>query len=162
MKRLIYFIMLLTLLICTTGCVTFHEKFERVNNIENILSIEVYFVDFSYDTDLDNLPVTAQPVKIVDRSLFEAVIKDLENLDFKSTLLIIAANDPNFNLYGYVIKIMYDSGVYQLVSNAGTSYTYDSNGCLNCFHGRLKEDVWKSLIIKYIGEEEFNQNKLPF
>ena len=162
MKRLIYFIMLLTLLICTTGCVTFNEKFERVNNIENILSIEVYFVDFSYDTELDNLPATAQPIKILDRSFFEEVIKDLENLDFKSTLLIFAANDPNFNLYGYVIKIMYDSGVYQLVSNVGTSYTYDSNGFLNCFHGILKEDVWNNLIIKYIGEEEFNQHKLPF
>ena len=162
MKRLIYFIMLLTLLICTTGCVTFHEKFERVNNIENILSIEVYFVDFSYDTDLDNLPTTMQPIKILDKELFEVVIKDLENLDFKSTLLIFAASDPNFNLYGYVIKIMYDSGVYQLVSNAGTSYTYDSNGYLNSFQGRLKEDVWNNLIIKYIGEEEFNQHKLPF
>ena len=82
--------------------------------------------------------------------------------DFKSTLLIFAASDPNFNLYGYVIKIMYDSGVYQLVSNAGTSYTYDSNGYLNSYHGRLKEDVWNSLIIKYIGEEEFNQHKLSF
>ena len=162
MKRLIYFIMLLTLLICTTGCVTFHEKFETVNNIENILSIEVYFVDFSYDTELDNLPATAQPIKIVDRSLFEEVIKDLENLDFKSTLLIFAASDPNFNLYGYVIKIMYDSGVYQLVSNAGVSYTYDLNGYLNGVQGRLKEDVWNNLIIKYIGEEEFNQHKLPF
>ena len=162
MKKLIYFIMLLTLLICTTGCVTFHEKFERVDNIENILSIEVYFVYFSYDTELDNLPTTAQPIKILDRSLFEEVIKDLENLDFKSILLIFAANDPNFNLYGYVIKIMYDSGVYQLVSNAGTIYTYDSNGYLNSYHGSLKEDVWNSLIIKYIGEEEFNQHKLPF
>ena len=162
MKKLIYFIMLLTLLICTTGCVTFHEKFERVDNIENILSIEVYFVDLSYDTELDNLPATAQPIKILDRSLFEEVIKDLENLDFKSTLLIIAANDPNFYLYGYVIKIMYVSGVYQLVSNAGSSYTYDSNGYLNSYHGSLKEDVWDSFIIKYIGEEEFNQHKLPF
>ena len=162
MKKLIYFIMLLTLLICTTGCVIFHEKFERLDNIENILSIEVYFVDVSYDTPMDNLPATAQPIKILDRSLFEEVIKDLENLDFKSTLLIFAANDPNFKLYGYVIKIMYDSGVYQLVSNAGASYTYDSNGCLNSDHGSVKEDVWNSLIIKYIGEEEFNQHKLPF
>ena len=115
-----------------------------------------------YQIELDNLPTTMQPIKILDKELFEVVIKDLENLDFKSTLLIFAASDPNFNLYGYVIKIMYDSGVYQLVSNAGTSYTYDSNGYLNGFHGRLKEDVWNNLIIKYIGEEEFNQHKLPF
>ena len=100
--------------------------------------------------------------KILDKSLFEEVIKDLESLDFKSTLLLFAANDPNFNLYGYVIKIMYDSGVYQLVSNAGAVYTYDSNGYLNSFHSSVKEDVWNSLIIKYIGEEEFNQHKLSF
>ena len=105
---------------------------------------------------------TLQHIKILDKSLFEEVIKDLESLDFKSTLLIFAANDPNFKLYGYVIKIMYDSGVYQLVSNAGAVYTYDSNGYLNSFHSSVKEDVWKSLIIKYIGEEEFNQYKWPF
>ena len=162
MKKLIYFITLLTLLICTTGCVTFHEKFERVDNIENILSIEVYFVDFLYQIELDSLPTTMQPIKILDKELFGEVIQDLESLDFKKTLLIFAASDPNSNLYGYIIKIMYDSGVYQLVSNAGVSYTYDSNGYLNSFQGRLKEDVWNNLIIKYIGEKEFNQHKLPF
>ena len=118
-------------------------------------------VDF-YCIDEVFYPINFRTTSTIPSSSFEAVIKDLENLDFKSTLLIFAASDPNFNLYGYVIKIMYDSGVYQLVSNAGTSYTYDSNGFLNCFHGRLKEDVWNNLIIKYIGEEEFNQHKLPF
>ena len=162
MKKLIYFIMLLTLLICTTGCVTFHEKFEREDDIENIISIEVYFVDVSYETQLENLPTTMKPIKILDKELFGEVIQDLESLDFKSTLLIFAANDPNFNLYGYVIKIMYNSGLYQLVSNAGTAYTYDSNGFINSFHGSVKEDEWNNLIIKYIGEEEFNQHKLPF
>lgn len=162
MKKLIYFIMLLTLLICTTGCVTFHEKFEREDDIENIISIEVYFVDVSYETQLENLPTTMQPIKILDKELFGEVIQDLESLDFKSTLFIFAANDPNFNLYGYVIKIMYNSGLYQLVSNAGASYTYDSNGYINSFHSSVEEDVWNNLIIKYIGEEEFNQHKLPF
>ncbi|MBR6516222.1 MAG: hypothetical protein IKT40_05135 [Bacilli bacterium] len=162
MKKLIYFIMLLTLLICTTGCVTFHEKFEREDDIENIISIEVYFVDVSYETQLENLPTTMQPIKILDKELFGEVIQDLESLDFKSTLLIFAANDPNFDLYGYVIKIVYNSGIYQLVSNAGACYTYDSNGYINSFHSSVKEDVWNNLIIKYIGEEEFNQHKLPF
>ena len=162
MKKLIYFIMLLTLLICTTGCVTFHEKFEREDDIENIISIEVYFVDVSYETQLENLPTTMQPIKILDKELFGEVIQDLESLDFKSTLLIFAANDPNFDLYGYVIKIVYNSGIYQLVSNAGAAYTYDSNGYINSSHSSVKEDVWNNLIIKYIGEEEFNQHKLPF
>lgn len=162
MKKLIYFITLLTLLICTTGCVTLHDKFERVDDIDNIISIEVYFMNFSYEIESDNLPSTMQPIKILDKELFEEVIQDLESLDFKSTLLIFAANDPNFNLYGYVIKIVYNSGIYQLVSNAGAAYTYDSNGYLNSFHGSVKEDVWNNLIIKYIGEKEFNQHKLPF
>ena len=39
MKKLIYFIMLLTLLICTTGCVTLHDKFERVDDIDNIVGV---------------------------------------------------------------------------------------------------------------------------
>lgn len=162
MKKFIYFITLLTLLICTTGCVTFHKKFERVDDIENIISIEVYFVDFSYETELDNLPTTMQPIKILDKELFGEVIQDLESLDFKATLVIFAANDPNFDLYGYVFKIVYNSGIYQLVSNAGACYTYDSNGESDSFHCSVKEDVWNNLIIKYIGEEEFNQHKLPF
>jgi hypothetical protein len=103
-----------------------------------------------------------QPIKILDKELFGEVIQDLESLDFKSTLLIFAASDPNFGLHGYVIKIVYNSGIYQLVSNAGATYTYDSNGYVNSFHSSVKKDVWNNLIIKYIGEEEFNQHKLPF
>jgi len=162
MKKLIYFIMLLTLLICTTGCVTFHEKFERVDNIENILSIEVYFVDFSYDTDLDNLPTTAQPIKILNNNMYNQVIEDLESLDYKEIIPLFAPSDPNFNLYGFVIKIMYNSGIYQLVSNAGAVYTYDSNGYLSSFHARVEQDIWDNLIIKYLGKEVFDQYKLPF
>ena len=75
-------------------------------------------------------------------------VTDLESLDYKDTIIIFAANDPNFNLYGFVIKIIYNSGVYQLVSNSGTVYTYDTNGFVGCFHGVVEDDMWNEISIK--------------
>ena len=162
MKKILCLFCLFILLICNTGCVTFHEKFERVSNIENISYMEIYFIESSYDPFNEDIQTTLEPIKILNNNMYKQVIEDLESLDYKVIIPLFAPSDPSFNLYGFVIKIMYNSGIYQLVSNAGAVYTYDSNGYLSSFHARVEQDIWDNLIIKYLGKEVFDQYKLPF
>lgn len=55
------------------------------------------------------------------------------------------------------MKIEYNSGVYQLVAVGGPVYTYKANGKLiDCFIGSTSRKQWKNFIIKYIGEELYN------
>ena len=56
-----------------------------------------------------------------------------------------------------MIKISYNSGVYQLVSNSGPVYTYNKGEHLNRFHGVVGQETWDSLIKKYIGKELFDK-----
>ena len=150
------------LLMCTYGCVTFNKKFEAADILEEISYIEVYFIESSYDTYVEDIPDFVQPIKLIEENLYAEVIRDLESLDYKDTIILFAANDPNFNLYGFIIIITYNSGVYQLVSNSGTVYTYNNEGFVECFHGAVEDDVWNEIIIKYLGSEVFEQYKLPF
>ena len=162
MKKIICLIILFISLISTSGCVTLHEKFQRVDDIENISYIEFYFINFSYDSYMQNIPDSFQPIKTLEKNLYKEIIEDLEFLDYESTLLIFAASDPNFDLYGFIIKIAYDSGVYQLIGNSGTVYTYDNDDIVDGFHGTVKDEVWSDFIIKYLGNDIFDQYKLPF
>ena len=147
---------------CISGCVTFNKKFYAYDTLDEISSIEFYFIEFSYDTYVEGIPDSIQPIMQVDDELYGGIINDLESLDYKDTIILFAANDPNFDLYGFIIKITYNSGVYQLVSNSGTVYTYNNEGFVKCFHGEVEDDVWNEIIIKYLGSEVFEQYKLPF
>ena len=159
--KFIAVLILCILLMGTSGCVTFNRKFEVADTIEEVSCIEIYFIEFSYD-NVENIPDSIHPIKKIDNDLYAGLINDLESLDYKDTIIMIAPSDPNFYLYGFIIKITYDSGVYQLVSNSGTVYTYNNEGFVECFHGTVEDEVWNEIIIKYLGSEVFEQYKLPF
>ena len=88
MKKLIYFIMLLTLLICTTGCVTFHEKFERVDNIDLDRLNPVTYRDhssLSYRLDGNNVDIDTENVELASnqiryQGLTDSITKHFEGL----------------------------------------------------------------------------------
>lgn len=162
MKKILCLIVLLFVIMCTSSCVTVHKKFERVEDVANIESIEVYFIDWEEELYLQDIPESMQPIEILDKDLYEGLIQDLESFDFKSILLIFAASDPNWDIYGFVFKIIYSSGAYQVVSNCGTVYTYNSKEQSKAFHGVVSKETWNEFVKKYIGEETFEQYKLPF
>ncbi len=160
MKKIIYTIILFFLLIFVSGCVTFHEKFQKADDIENIQNIEVYLLP--YDIYTSDIPDGYKPIYTIDNNLYEELIDELEQLDYKQILIIIAANDPNFDLHGFIFKITYKSGTYQLVGNSGACYTYGSDDTFDSFTGMVNDETWKTLVIKYIGQEIFEQYKLPY
>ena len=162
MKKISCLIVLLFIIMCTSSCVTIHKKFERVEDVANIESIEVYFIDWEEELYLEDIPESMQPIEILDKDVYEGLIQDLESLDFKSILIIGAANDPSWYIYGFVFKIIYSSGAYQVVSNCGTVYTYNSKEQSKAFHGVVSKETWNELVKKYIGKETFEQYKLPF
>ena len=160
MKKMTYIIIIFFLSIFISGCVTFHEKFQKAEDIENIQNIEVYFI--TYDIHTQDIPDGYKPIYTIDSNLYKELIDELEHLDYKNTLIIIAANDPVFYLYGYIFKITYKSGTYQLVGNSGPCFTYGSDNTFDSFYGAVNNETWKTLVIKYIGQEIFEQYKLPY
>lgn len=145
------------LLVSLSGCVTFYNRFEAYDEVSNIEKIEVFYVDSKIDSYIVDIPSSKQPIAVLESDVYNEIVSDLENLIFKDTIIIIAANDPNFYLFEFVIKISYNSGVYQLVSNSRIVYTYNNGDILNSFYGAVGQETWDSLIIKYIGKELFDK-----
>lgn len=163
MKRLLYILNLFLLSISLSSCVTIHDEYERLDYSEEIIQIDIFFIPFIENEYITDIPSYVTPIRTFETSQYEEIVNDLESLDYKTVLLIFAASDPNFKVFGYVFKITYASGTYQLVSNSGMGYTYNRSGeYLNSFKGKVKEEVWDELIIKYIGQEEFEKHHLPF
>ena len=158
MKRIKKIIVFFMLLVSLSGCVTFYNRFEAYDEVSNIEKIEVFYVDSKIDSYIVDIPSSKQPIAVLEKDVYNEIVADLEKLIFKSIAIVIAANDPNFDLLEFVIKISYNSGVYQLVSNSGTVYTYNKGEHLNGFHGAVGQETWDSLIIKYIGKELFDKN----
>ncbi len=156
MKKISLVIVLLLVTLLLTGCVFLTENFQAYEEIEQISSIEVYYFDtWYYPETVDN---SLEPIKIIEKSDYAETINDLEQLEYRWGLLLFAANDPSFELYQFIIKINYKSGVYQYVSNSGAVYTFDaSSNELDHFFGGVDDEIWNGLIIKYIGEDLFNQ-----
>ena len=149
-KKIIVFFMIL---ICLSGCVTFYERFESYDEVSNIEKIEIFYVDSKIDSYIVDIPSSKQPIAVLEEDVYNEIVVDLENFIFKNIVIVIAANDPNFYLFEFVIKISYNSGVYQLVSNSRIVYTYNNGEILNSFYGVVGQETWDSLIIKYIGKE---------
>ena len=158
MKKISLVIILLLVTLLLTGCVFFTETFQAYEEIEQISSIEVYYFDTWYDPLWDEMDDSLEPIKIIEKNDYAETINDLEQLEFRYGIVLFAPSDPSFELYQFIIKINYKSGVYQYVSNSGASYTLDASGeHLDSFHGRVDDEIWNGLIIKYIGEDLFNQ-----
>ena len=79
MKKILCIIVLLFIIMCTSSCVTVHKKFERVEDVANIESVEVYFIDWEEELFLQDIPESMQPIEILDKSVYEGLIQDLES-----------------------------------------------------------------------------------
>ena len=158
MRKVLLVIVLLITTIALTGCITFAESFQAYEDVEQISSIEVYYFDKQYSPEWEEMDPSIQPIKIIEQDSYLQVINDLEQLTFDDVVPLFMPTDPSFEVYRFVIKINFKSGVYQLVSNFGAVYTLDASGCcLDRFHGSVDDEVWNGLITKYIGEDLFNQ-----
>lgn len=147
-------VVLLTVLL-TVGCVTFKNEFQLHEPVEEIAEIEIYYVDPS-DYSVYDVDGATEPVKIIDNEMYDAIAEDLEGLVFEDMIPVFAPSDPTFRICGFIIKIEYFSGVYQLVCNSGTNYTYDASDVVESFHGTTEREAWNRLIIKYIGRKAYD------
>ena len=152
MKKLCFAVALLIFALSVTGCVTRISRFRSCEETDEIVGVEIYYIDEFYVFDIDD---TNQPVKVIESEYYSQIVDELEALEFVDVIPIFMPSDPNFNLLEFVIRIEYASGMYQIVSNCGVVYTYDASGTCDYFFGSADDEAWRSMIIKYIGEEAF-------
>ncbi|MBQ9731229.1 MAG: hypothetical protein IJV94_03925 [Bacilli bacterium] len=156
MKKLLSKLVLLICIFSLSSCITIHNKFEHYRDIDQLDSIKIYYIDSYYNPYYNENEDLFRHVETINDDRHVDLINDLEGLEYKDIIPIFAPSDPNFNLHGFVIKILYDTGDYQLVSNSGAVYTYDISSGYSNFIGIVEQEIWSNLLIKYIGEDLYN------
>jgi len=136
-----------------TGCIPVitDEYYEISQETENIESIALYACDNTGDelNKLDEIPLAS-----VQRDDFAAFVNELEGIYAKTGFYItIAAQDPSFCFGKYVVKITYQNGDQEFVSNGGYQELLTADGTGKGMHYSFDKTQWDALLQKYFFSE---------
>ena len=137
------------LLISLSGCIVYDTTYPLLHSADKIETIEIYLLEAAKG----EIPEEAIPVAYVDSADYSDFCSDLEDLPFRNGIMLLpVAFDPGWYLDGYVVKIIYDTGGFDIIAGSGYQYQQEADG--SRFRGRhysVEDDsMWNSFIEKYI------------
>ena len=150
MKKCLVYILLAALLVMLTGCVTLHFSWKFLHGTDQISQIEVFYLE---DVDDFNLPDDAVPVALIAPEDYDDFCGEIQNIDFTDTILLLpAAVDPSWYLQGYVVRIVYQNGDFEVICNQGYQYqeTADGWGGKSRHYSFPKSFDWDAFVKGYI------------
>ena len=146
---------LLLLALSLSSCyVNIPVNYEFEYGTDTITSIEIYyFAEGVYDID----PEIHTPVAVLDESRHADILKDIEEMRFTTfQMLVPIPTDPPFDLRGYVVRLNYELGDYEDISNGVQKFRQFRDG--EWKHGSkfldCDEEEWNDMIQKYLPVEK--------
>ena len=149
---------LLLLALSLSSCyVNIPTDYEFEYGTEGITSIEIYYFPEGV-VDID--PEIHTPVAVLDESRHADILKDIEEMRFtRFQMLVPIPTDPSYDLRGYVVRLNYELGDYEDISNGVQKFRQFRDG--EWKHGSkfldCDEEAWNDMIQKYLPVE----NPLP-
>ena len=154
-KMLLCLTAVLLLVLSLSSCsVNIPTDYEFEYGTEGITSIEIYyFAEGVYDID----PEIHTPVIVLDESRHEDILKDIEEMRFTTfQMLVPIPTDPPYDLRGYVVRLNYELGDYEMISNGVQKFRQFRDG--EWKHGSkfldCDEEAWNGMIQKYLPVEK--------
>ena len=149
MKRYIVFALALLLILTLSGCVKVPRKWEFLHSADSISAIEIYNLAESVDGDI---PEDAEPIAFVKQEDFASFCEDISKIQFSNLIILVPVTyDPSWSLGGYVAKIIYENGDYEIICNRGYQAHEVKNGRDRSFHYNFPDDsTWNNLIESYM------------
>ena len=149
MRKMIACALALIIVASLAGCVQVPRRWEFLHDADSIVAIEIYNLTEYIDFDL---PEDAEPIAYVKQEDYASFCEDIASIEFSDEIILFpAAIDPSWTLHGYVAKIIYDNGDYELINNSGYQSQEVINGRGRSFHYSFPDDVtWVNLIQKHI------------
>ncbi len=136
--------------VCFSSClIPLFDSIEIRTPVDAIEKIEIiYSLDLAQPTEEgwkqyqreQNVWILSKPEHIADiaETDYAAFIADLEDLPYRGWVLLGAAVDPSFSVYGYIVVIHTAEGEEYYSASGGGSLT-------SC-----KEELWRACLQKYV------------
>lgn len=157
MKKLLSLLIAVVSMFAFSGCfITFEDYYQPSQSVEQIKNIYVYDIEeyiYYYNYYQDNSIFPAHFAE-VESSDFAVFIQDMEAILYEDSIMVVppVASDPNTDYYGYVVKVEYRDGGYDMIaSGLRTSYSIEDG--LKAYWGSSEEN-WLSTLEKYVDIEE--------
>ena len=146
---------LLLLALSLSSCyVNIPTDYEFEYGTEGITSIEIYYFPEGV-VDID--PELHTPVAVLEESQHADILKDIEEMRFtRFQMLVPIPTDPPYDLRGYVVRLNYELGDYEDISNGVQKFRQwrlgewkNGSKFLDC-----DEEAWNDMIQKYLPVEK--------
>lgn len=161
MKRIaLLTVSIILIMCCLSGCIVIRRYRHFDIDPITVSSIQVY--DLCDDDGWESqFLATDIPVYEISEEQTADFISDLNDIEFSDHLIItIAAIDPSFNYGEWTVRINYNDGTYELISDGGYGETYDSNNeWVSSHHWSCDAAEWEAFIGKYVPADIFNHHQ---
>ena len=148
MKRVILVMLMLCLAVGLSGCVSCGVHYECMGEAEDITEIAVYDLREGWTDTLDE---NMEPMGYVDSASFAPFVQELEDFPFvEQILLMLVPSDPSFVYGGYVVRITYEDGSYELIGTAGYQSQHAGGKYVGGSHYSCDREKWEAFVLNYL------------
>ena len=148
MKRVILVMLMLCLAVGLSGCVSCGVNYECMGEAEDITEIAVYDLREGWTDTLDE---KMEPMGYVDSDSFAPFVQELEDFPFvEQILLMLVPSDPSFVYGGYVVRITYEDGSYELIGTAGYQSRHAGGKYVGGSHYSCDREKWEAFVLNYL------------
>lgn len=140
-----------------SSCMVLNHRFDYIDKT-NVTSIEIYDLRGDYHHDVGFYELM-DPIYTLSAEQYADFLDTLTKLKFTSTLILIAANDPNLHYSNTMtVKINHSNGVFETVSPYGYAEQYDPNeDDIHAWdYGSCDDEKWELLLKSVVPEEIYN------
>ena len=149
--------LMMVLLVGLTGCmvIPMRQKIELRYDVSEIAAIEIYNLgDGAYDVyQLEELmEQNFIPIATLETEQYSGFTEEIKELDFSDTLVIAPASvSTDYSFIGYIVKITYANGEYEILNHRCQAYCNDDGHYPNAYS--CDEGEWDRWIEGYLEKE---------
>lgn len=148
MKKALFLLLALCAAVGLCGCVSYGVGYACMGETESIAEIAVFDLRVGW---VDALDESMKPLGCVDSSRIASFVEELEAFPFvDQILLILAPSDPSFVYGGYVVKITYTDGSYELIGSTGYQSQHAGGKRVGSSHYGCDDDKWAAFVLRYL------------
>ena len=152
-RLILYLLAACLLLTFLSGCIIIqmHHPGLQLYGASPVCAVQLYDLEKNGMTSRQckNLDEEYAPIAVLSETDWDSICRELKALQFTQGLIVFppVAQDPNMSLHGYVIRVEYENGDCELVSNYYC--TFRENGTWKGSTGTCDTEDWDALLQWY-------------